>query len=106
MAAAVTFPQPVRFEQPATCVECVVALRKHHKRQLEEKMRLRNLWQDHGLVFPDSTGAPMRSGNLSRRHFKPLLKAAGLPPLPARRHAPIRAFKAVVKGLKKAIVVK
>ena len=57
----------------------VSALRSHRKRQLEERMRLSGLWEDHDLVFPSRTGTPMSGNNLSRRHFKPLLAQAGLP---------------------------
>ena len=59
--------------------EVVAALRTHCKRQLEERMKYKGLWEDHGLVFPSSTGTPMSHNNLNRRHFKPLLKKAGLP---------------------------
>ena len=37
------------------------------------------MWQDQGLVFPDSTVGIMGRENLSRRHFKPILERAGLP---------------------------
>jgi integrase len=33
------------------------------------------------LVFPSSSGTPMRRGNLLRRHVAPALERAGLPPL-------------------------
>jgi integrase len=59
--------------------EVVAALRTHRKRQLEERMKYKGLWEDHGLVFPSSTGTPMSHNNLNRRHFKPLLKKASLP---------------------------
>ena len=32
-------------------------------------------------VFCDKNGGPLRKSNLTRRDFKPLLKAAGLPPI-------------------------
>ena len=57
----------------------VQALRGHRKRQLEEQLRFDGLRENHGLVFPSKTGTPMSGNNLSRRHFKPLLKRAGLP---------------------------
>jgi integrase len=40
-----------------------------------------SLWQDNGLVFPTITGTTMSGTNLLGRHFKPLLKRAGLPPI-------------------------
>jgi integrase len=55
------------------------ALKDHRKRQLEERMRLADLWEDNGLVFPDQVGRPMNASNLATRSFKPLLERAGLP---------------------------
>jgi integrase len=63
----------IRLTQRATA-----ALTDHRKRQLEERMRLGTLWQDHGLVFPSGTGTPVSGGNLNRA-FKALLKRARLP---------------------------
>ncbi len=54
------------------------ALKRHRKRQLEERMKLAGLWQDQGLVFPSQVGTPLFARNL-QRHFKALLKRAGLP---------------------------
>jgi integrase len=60
--------------------ECVLAsLRSHRARQNGERLRAGTLWQDSGLVFPTTTGTTMRGTNLLGRHFKPLLKRAGLP---------------------------
>jgi integrase len=53
------------------------ALGEHRRRQIEERMRLGTLWQDHGLVFPSGAGTPLYGGNLNRA-FKALLKRAGL----------------------------
>lgn len=55
------------------------ALRSHRARQAETKLRLGSLWQDNGLVFPTKTGTTTSGTNLLGRHFKPLLKKAGLP---------------------------
>ena len=63
----------IRLTQRAT-----VALTRHRKRQLEERIRLGTLWQDHDLVFPSGAGTPVSGGNLNRA-FKALLKRAGLP---------------------------
>jgi integrase len=35
-------------------------------------------WQDLNLVFPNEDGGLLNPGNLNRRHFKPLLRAAGI----------------------------
>jgi integrase len=54
------------------------ALKGHRISQNEEKLATGARWQDHGLVFPSSVGTPMGARNLTR-HFKGLLKGAGLP---------------------------
>jgi integrase len=59
--------------------KAVEALRSHRAKQAEEKLRLGSLWQDNGLVFPTTTGTTTSGTNLLGRHFKPLLKRAGLP---------------------------
>ena len=42
-------------------------------------MRLADLWEDHGLVFPNQVGKTTNAKNLTARSFKPLLERAGLP---------------------------
>jgi integrase len=54
------------------------ALKAHKLRQNEERLRLGELWEDHGLVFPNRVGKPMNHSNLYNREFKVLLKKAGL----------------------------
>ncbi len=55
------------------------ALRKHRKKQLEERMKLAGLFVDHGMVFTSRAGTPVMRQDLTTRSFKPLLKRAGLP---------------------------
>jgi integrase len=55
------------------------ALKRHRKVQLEKRMQRAGLWEDHGLVFPNQIGKTMNAKNLTSRHFKPILKRAGLP---------------------------
>jgi integrase len=57
----------------------VTALKRHRKRQLEERMECGGLWQDHGLVFPNATGGPMRPWTLTGGSFLRVLRRAGLP---------------------------
>ncbi|GAB6158802.1 site-specific integrase [Desulfotomaculum varum] len=52
-------------------------LQNHRKRQLEEKLRLGQLYQDHNLVFPRPDGTPQDPGQLSHR-FKDLVDNIGL----------------------------
>jgi integrase len=55
------------------------SLKKHRKAQLEERMRLGELFVDQGLVFTSRVGTPISRQDLITRSFKPLLKRAGLP---------------------------
>jgi len=57
----------------------VAALKAHRKRQLEERMKLAGLHEDHELIFASRTGTPVNPEHLVKRSFKPLLKNAGLP---------------------------
>ena len=66
--------------------ERVIALREDAiKILLEQKQKLlvdrceAKTWTEMDLVFPSSVGTPMAPNNLIRRHFKPLIKKAGLP---------------------------
>jgi integrase len=76
-----------KFENPKNgkgrSVKCshkaTVALRSHHARRGEERLKVGSLWQDNGLVFPTTTGTTMSGTNLLGRHFKPLLTRAELP---------------------------
>lgn len=56
----------------------VEALRSHRKRLLEEQLRAGGQWGNSGLVFASGKGTPLDAQNIVNRHFKPLLKRAGL----------------------------
>ena len=85
----------------------IVALRNHRKRQFEEKLRAGPLYEDQDLVFATRLGTPVDAQNVVNRHFKPLLKRIGLPPvrfhdlrhsclsLLAQRGEPIRDLQAL-----------
>jgi integrase len=77
-----------RFEEPKTDrsrrvvslpASTVDALRRHRVRQAEEKLAAGVAYEDQGLIFATSTGAPPDQTTLSRRYFRPLLELAGLP---------------------------
>jgi integrase len=55
------------------------ALKRHRKRQLENKLRLAGLWQETGLVLTTPTGTPLDPDSLGKRSLRPLLERAGLP---------------------------
>lgn len=57
----------------------VTALKIHRKLQLEERMRLADLYKDRGLVFANEVGNITNPSNLRQRSFTKLLKLAGLP---------------------------
>lgn len=59
----------------------VSSLRTHLSRQLEEMERVSSLYQPGGLIFATETGTIINPSNLRNRSFKPLLVAAGLPPI-------------------------
>lgn len=52
------------------------ALRQHRTRQLEERLRAANLWEETGHVFADERGRPLDPDRVTH-HAKGILKAAG-----------------------------
>ena len=76
------------FEEPKTSqsrrsvklpLSLVRQLQEHRHRQLEERLRLGAMWQNHELVFCSEIGTPLNDRNISQRHFKRILTRAGLP---------------------------
>ncbi len=61
---------------PASTVQ---TLRRHRKQQAEDRLKAGPKYEDNGLLFTGENGRPVHYRNLVRRHFKPLLKEAGLP---------------------------
>jgi integrase len=61
---------------PATAL---LPLKRHRRAQLEERMKLAGLFEDHGLIFPSRAGKPVYRQDLITRSFKPLLRRARLP---------------------------
>src|SRR5215207_4559065 len=59
--------------------QAVSALGAHRKRQLEERIRLAGLYEEHDLIFATQRGTPLNPENLVKRSFKPLLEWTGLP---------------------------
>lgn len=54
------------------------ALREHKRRQAAERLCAGPLWQDHGLVFCNTTGGPLDPARV-RKPFRIALERAGLP---------------------------
>lgn len=57
----------------------LAALRHHRVRQWEWQTNLGDLWQENGLVFASDYGTVADPTAIAKNHFKPLLKAVGLP---------------------------
>jgi integrase len=60
---------------PSSVVRDLVLHRKH---QLEERLKLGLTYSNKDFVFPTEIGTPILTSNLTRRHFKPILRKAGL----------------------------
>jgi integrase len=56
----------------------VNALCRHWRAQETERLMANGSWMEQGLVFPNKTGNPTDGDNLYSRHFRALLKRAGL----------------------------
>lgn len=56
---------------------CMIALRAHRTRLLEERLQVGGGWEENGLVWPDELGRPLKHRNL-RRHFHRAREAADL----------------------------
>jgi integrase len=59
----------------------VAALGRHRARQQQERQAAGELWQDFGLVFPNTLGRPMEPRCLLSDVYRPLLERARLPPI-------------------------
>jgi integrase len=84
------FPKgaPARLTSPKTrrCLRAVhlphsatQALARHREIQGAERAKANGTWRDPGLFFPNTLGGYATYTNLMPRHFKPLLRKAGLP---------------------------
>lgn len=74
-------PKTARSRRTIPLPASVMAdLEEHKKNQAAEKLKAKpGTYNDQGFVFAASNGEPMSDKNIFRRHFKPLLEAAGLP---------------------------
>jgi integrase len=60
-------------------LRCVVALRRQHELQDQDRENAGKAWQEHGLVFASSVGTELDAANV-RRAFRQVIKKAGLKP--------------------------
>jgi integrase len=54
-------------------------LEARRKRQNEERLATGQAWTDNDLVFCNSLGGGLAPNNVTRRHFQPAIKRAGVP---------------------------
>ncbi len=59
----------------------IAALRTHRAQQNAQRLALGDAWRDEGLIFAARNGSSLDFTNITRDHFAPLLKSAGLPPI-------------------------
>ena len=52
-------------------------LKAHRERQDIKREILGDAWKDHDLVFADSQGEALRTSNLERQRFRPMMAKAG-----------------------------
>jgi integrase len=57
----------------------VDALRAHRVRQAAARLQAGAAWEDHNLVFPNRAGRLADHRTVTRSHYKPALRRAGLP---------------------------
>ena len=60
--------------------DVVEALRAHHRRQADQRLKAGEAWEENDLVFPNEIGRPLNPSNLITRSFWPLRDRAGLGP--------------------------
>jgi integrase len=79
----------VQFSAPKTAFgkrsiklgsKTIELLRRHSKRQQDERIAAGETWKEYDLIFPTSVGTPIDQRSLLRT-FKLFLKHAGLPPI-------------------------
>lgn len=55
------------------------ALQQHRVRQAKWRLKIGDLYKDQGVIFANEFGGLLDAQNIVNRHFKPLLRRAGLP---------------------------
>lgn len=74
---AFTEPKTARSVRSIPLTQSTISILKEHRRkQFEQKMPIREVYEELDLVFPTEIGTPTLDGNLDKRHFKKIIKAA------------------------------
>jgi integrase len=72
-------PKTTRSRRTVTFPESIAnGLRTHRAKQAKTRLRLGSSYLSENLVFATLEGTPLNLRNLTQRHFKPILKRAGL----------------------------
>lgn len=73
-------PKTAKSNRPITLSpELIDALKAHRKACLEAKMKIRDVYREHDLVFPNELGDPLLIGNVRSRYFERIITDAKLP---------------------------
>lgn len=76
--------EPVKTDESRRFVELdeqvMFLLRRHQAEQTEEQLKAASAYADHGFVFADELGEPLRQDYLCKRVFKRVIDRAGLDP--------------------------
>ncbi|OPY61676.1 MAG: Tyrosine recombinase XerD [Pelotomaculum sp. PtaU1.Bin065] len=74
--------QPVKTEESQRAVIITPAmvdlLKRHKKKQIEERLAAGQTYQDYNLVFCSKNGSPLNAENIVKRYFYPLIKEANV----------------------------
>ena len=75
-------PKSARARRVVTLPASILrVLQARRKRQLKERLKAGERWEHNDLIFASQTGQPLDFPVTVRRHFKPILKRASLPPI-------------------------
>jgi integrase len=73
-------PKTTRSRRTIPLPDSIIRLvAEHRRRQMETRLKAGVNYQVNDLVFVTLKGSPLNPRNLTLRHFKPILKNAGLP---------------------------
>jgi integrase len=75
-------PKTARSRRKVALSElAIAALEKHRERQEQQRAIVGAAWVDNDLVFTNALGEPVRGNHILERHFAPILRRIGLPPM-------------------------
>lgn len=93
-------PKSAKSRRSITLTGIAVAALKQHQRGQREV----GLYREDGPVFTNRLGSPLHPKNLMDRHFRPLIRGAGLPPIRFHDLRHTAATLLLMKGVHPKIV--